>query len=238
VQRSRLPHLSALRVAPTWGSSCEKTNNVIRRLTDQGAKTRNEQLLCFLCASYDFVPPRGMKCFLLTQGLFHSFVMMSASSRSDLFGIAQALVLRASVSFQEIADPDGSGSTPLGEVSISPRSELLGTIVQLRIDFPDKVCFSRKRGRQVVDFSAQLKEVRCPMPEEIPEKTRQLFLIFRDAVQREREAQITYKRAAELCEDEELKGVLLGFYRDEVRHEEALVEQYERIRDRYSVQAE
>jgi len=76
------------------------------------------------------------------------------------------------------------------------------------------------------------------MPEEIPEKTRQLFLIFRDAVQREREAQITYKRAAELCEDEELKGVLLGFYRDEVRHEEALVEQYERIRDRYSVQAE
>lgn len=93
-------------------------------------------------------------------------------------------------------------------------------------------------GWQVVDFSAQLKEVRCPMPEEIPEKTRQLFLIFRDAVQREREAQITYKRAAELCEDEELKGVLLGFYRDEVRHEEALVEQYERIRDRYSVQPE
>ena len=34
------------------------------------------------------------------------------------------------------------------------------------------------------------------MPEEMPEKTRQLFLIFRDAVQRERDAQVTYKRAA------------------------------------------
>ncbi|MGD1158693.1 MAG: hypothetical protein ABSA41_23110, partial [Terriglobia bacterium] len=29
------------------------------------------------------------------------------------------------------------------------------------------------------------------MPEEMPDKTRQLFLIFRDAVQREREAQVT-----------------------------------------------
>ncbi len=76
------------------------------------------------------------------------------------------------------------------------------------------------------------------MPEEMPEKTRQLFLIFRDAVQREREAQITYKRAAELCEDKELKGLLMGFYRDEVRHEKALVQQYNRLCKRYSVQTE
>jgi rubrerythrin len=76
------------------------------------------------------------------------------------------------------------------------------------------------------------------MPEEMPEKARQLFLIFRDAVQREREAQITYKRAAELCEDTELIELLLGFYKDEVRHEEALVEQYNLLRDRYSAQAE
>ncbi len=76
------------------------------------------------------------------------------------------------------------------------------------------------------------------MPEEMPERTKQLFLIFKDAVQQEREAQITYKRAAQLCEDEELKGILLGFYSDEIRHEEELVEQYNRIRDRYSGQAE
>ncbi|MGA2610321.1 MAG: hypothetical protein ABSH01_22995 [Terriglobia bacterium] len=76
------------------------------------------------------------------------------------------------------------------------------------------------------------------MPEEMPENTRQLFLIFRDAVQRERDAQITYKHAAELCEDKELKGLLMGFYRDEVRHEEALAEHYDRLCNRYGVQAE
>ena len=76
------------------------------------------------------------------------------------------------------------------------------------------------------------------MPEEMPEKTRQLFQIFRDAVQREREAQMTYKHAAEICEDQELKGLLMGFYRDEVRHEEALVQQYNHLCKIYSVQAE
>ena len=76
------------------------------------------------------------------------------------------------------------------------------------------------------------------MPEQMPEKTRQLFLIFRDAVQREREAQTTYEHAAELCEDKELKGLLMGFYKDEVRHEEALVQQYNLLCERYGVQAE
>jgi rubrerythrin len=72
----------------------------------------------------------------------------------------------------------------------------------------------------------------------MPDNTRQLFLIFKDAVQRERDAQIIYKHAAELCQDKELKGLLMGFYRDEVRHEKALVQQYNRLCKRYSVQAE
>jgi rubrerythrin len=76
------------------------------------------------------------------------------------------------------------------------------------------------------------------VPEEMPEKTRQLFLIFRDAVQREREAQVTYKHAAGLCEDKMLKGLLMGFYKDEARYEKALVQQYNRLCKRYSVQAE
>jgi len=76
------------------------------------------------------------------------------------------------------------------------------------------------------------------VPEEMPDNTRQLFLIFKDAVQRERDAQIIYKHAAELCQDKELKGLLMGFYRDEVRHEKALVQQYNRLCKRYSVQAE
>jgi rubrerythrin len=79
---------------------------------------------------------------------------------------------------------------------------------------------------------------RYPVAEEMPEKARQLFLIFRKAVQREREAQNTYKHAAELCEDKELKGLLVGFYRDEVRHESALVERYNSLCERYGVQAE
>jgi hypothetical protein len=51
--------------------SCEKINNLIPRPRDQGAKTRKEELLCFLCAFYDFAPLREM--FLIIQGLFQSF---------------------------------------------------------------------------------------------------------------------------------------------------------------------
>ena len=76
------------------------------------------------------------------------------------------------------------------------------------------------------------------MPGEMPEKTKQLFLIFRDAVQREREAQTIYQHAAELCQDEELKKLLEGFQRDEVRHEKALIERYNRLRKLYGVQDE
>ena len=49
--------------------SCEKINNLTQRR--QGAKTRKEQLLCFLCAFYDFAPLREI--LLLIQGLFHSW---------------------------------------------------------------------------------------------------------------------------------------------------------------------
>jgi hypothetical protein len=48
-------------------------NNLTQRR--QGAKTRKGQLLCFLCAFYDFAPLREM--LLLIQGLFHSFKPMS-----------------------------------------------------------------------------------------------------------------------------------------------------------------
>jgi len=74
------------------------------------------------------------------------------------------------------------------------------------------------------------------VPGEMTEKTRQLFLIFRDAVQRERDAQALYKQAAALCEDKALKGLLMGFYRDEARHEKALVQRYNRLAKKYHVQ--
>jgi hypothetical protein len=53
--------------------SCEKINNLICRLTDQGAKTRKEQLLCFLCAFRDFARQPTDEMLLLIQELFHSF---------------------------------------------------------------------------------------------------------------------------------------------------------------------
>jgi hypothetical protein len=56
--------------------SCEKINNLTQRR--QGAKTRKGQLLCFLCAFYDFVPPRGMKCFCSSRDYF------TASNRRDV----------------------------------------------------------------------------------------------------------------------------------------------------------
>ena len=73
------------------------------------------------------------------------------------------------------------------------------------------------------------------MPEEMPEKTRELFLIFKDAVEREREAQTTYKHAAEISQDKELKELLMSFSRDEARHEKALVRRYNRLRKKYGV---
>jgi hypothetical protein len=46
--------------------SCEKINNLTQRR--QGAKTRKEQLLCFLCAFYDFAPL--LKCFCSSRDYF------------------------------------------------------------------------------------------------------------------------------------------------------------------------
>jgi rubrerythrin len=76
------------------------------------------------------------------------------------------------------------------------------------------------------------------VPKEMPEKIRRLFLIFKNAVEREREAQSVYKRAAELCEDQALKELIEGLYRDEVRHEKVLLLRYNRLRKKYKVQNE
>jgi hypothetical protein len=65
-----MPHSSL----PISQRSREKINNLTQRR--QGAKTRKEQLLCFLCAFCGFAPLREM--LLPIQGLFHSFKTMSA----------------------------------------------------------------------------------------------------------------------------------------------------------------
>jgi rubrerythrin len=76
------------------------------------------------------------------------------------------------------------------------------------------------------------------VPEEMSEKTRQLFFIFKDAVQREQEAQKIYQHAAKFCQDDELKKLFEEFSRDEARHEKALIRRYNRLRKMYGVQNE
>jgi hypothetical protein len=51
--------------------SCERINNLIRRSTDKGAKTREEQQLFFLSVFFDFAPLR--ETLLLFQEVFHTF---------------------------------------------------------------------------------------------------------------------------------------------------------------------
>ena len=70
----------------------------------------------------------------------------------------------------------------------------------------------------------------------VNEKTKQLFSIFKDAVQREREAQILYKQAADLCEDEELRGFLEGLAKDEARHEKVLMQRYNRLAKKHGLE--
>ena len=72
------------------------------------------------------------------------------------------------------------------------------------------------------------------MSEIMSEKTKALFSIFKKAVEAEREAQQMYKNALAETEEPFLREVLKGFYEDEVRHEKELMEQYKRLRNRYT----
>ena len=72
------------------------------------------------------------------------------------------------------------------------------------------------------------------MSDIMPEKVKAMFLIFKKAVDAEREAQKMYLDALDQTDDPFLKKILKGFYKDEVRHEKELMEQYKRLRARYS----
>ncbi len=72
------------------------------------------------------------------------------------------------------------------------------------------------------------------MPVEASEKTKRLFSIFKEAIQREREAQSLYRQAAELCDDPAARRILEEFQRDELRHEKALMERYALLRTQYN----
>jgi rubrerythrin len=65
------------------------------------------------------------------------------------------------------------------------------------------------------------------------EKLIQMFLMFKKAIDAERDAQSLYKRLISVCEDEKLSGIFKRFHDDEVRHEKAIINQYNQIRKLY-----
>lgn len=62
---------------------------------------------------------------------------------------------------------------------------------------------------------------------------RKLFMIFKDAVTAERDAQTKYEAAIQLCEDPQLKSVLKSFCDDEARHEKEIMARYQHFRKNY-----
>ena len=57
-----------------------------------------------------------------------------------------------------------------------------------------------------------------------------LFMIFKNAVTAERDAQTKYEAAIQLCDDPQLKSVLKGFCEDEARHETEIMKRYQHFR--------
>jgi hypothetical protein len=88
-------------VAQTSWLRCEKINNLTQRR--QGAKTRKEQLLCFLRAFYDFAALREM--LLLIQRLFHSLKNDSCATPRDDFGVLNECPKWVATSQRQSAEP-------------------------------------------------------------------------------------------------------------------------------------
>jgi rubrerythrin len=65
-------------------------------------------------------------------------------------------------------------------------------------------------------------------------KQKKLFEVFKAAISAEQEAQSMYRGAAELCDDEEIRAILLTLSQDETRHEHSLMKLYASYRERFS----
>src|SRR4030067_3519152 len=64
----------------------------------------------------------------------------------------------------------------------------------------------------------------------LAEKLKLLYDIFKKAIESEKEAQKMYKEAISLCEDKKTIHVLKSLIRDELRHEEKLIEHYKKLK--------
>jgi rubrerythrin len=61
------------------------------------------------------------------------------------------------------------------------------------------------------------------------ERIHRLFDIFQEAVEAERSARRRYEEAASLCEDGQLKAILLEFAEDELKHEREILLRFQQI---------
>lgn len=68
------------------------------------------------------------------------------------------------------------------------------------------------------------------MPEPLTEKQKKLLGLFRDAIEREREAQRFYGETLLLCDAPSLKGIIESLIMEEKKHEETLIEIYSELR--------
>ena len=65
-------------------------------------------------------------------------------------------------------------------------------------------------------------------------RQKQLFLIFKLAIESERAAQVRYEQAHQYCDDPALKKILQTIAKEEARHEKLLLRWYARIKKRIS----
>ena len=65
-------------------------------------------------------------------------------------------------------------------------------------------------------------------------RAEKLFEIFQEAVESERQARARYEEAASLCEDGELRQVLLAFAEDELRHEREILARFKEVSEKAS----
>jgi rubrerythrin len=68
------------------------------------------------------------------------------------------------------------------------------------------------------------------MASPLPERVRKLFLLFKRAVEDEKNAQTLYQQALEVCDDEVMRKALKQLYEDERRHERELITFYNQMR--------
>ena len=67
------------------------------------------------------------------------------------------------------------------------------------------------------------------------EKLYLLYDIFKKAIDGEREAQEMYRKAISLCEDDKTIETLKRLLKDELRHEEKLIEEYNKLKSELQI---